>query len=59
MPWLVAALCLEVLDCSDDAFAVDDFTKDNVLLVEMWCQDGGNEELRAIGVYLYVSSVKP
>jgi hypothetical protein len=59
LQWFVAALCLEVLDCSDDAFAVDDFAEDDMLLVEMWCQNGSDEELRAIGAYLHVSSIQP
>jgi hypothetical protein len=49
MPWLVAALGLQVLDLPHDALAVDDLSVDDVLLVEMRCRDGGDEELRSIG----------
>jgi hypothetical protein len=49
MQWLVAALCLEILDRSYDALAVDDLAEHNMLLVQMWCGDGGDEELRAVG----------
>ena len=49
VPWLVAALGLQVLDLSHDALAVDDLSVDDVLLVEMRCRDGGDEELRSIG----------
>lgn len=45
VPWLVTALGLKVLDLSDDALAVDHFAEDDVLIVEMWCGDGCNEEL--------------
>jgi len=45
---LVAALGLEILDLADDALAVDDFAEDDVLVVEMGCRDGGDEELRAV-----------
>jgi hypothetical protein len=48
MQWLVLALNLEVLDLSDDAFAVDDLAEYDVLLVEVRCQDGGDEELGSI-----------
>jgi hypothetical protein len=53
MVWLVAALCLEVLNCSHDALAVDDLAEHNVLLVQVWRGNGGNEELRAVGAYLF------
>jgi hypothetical protein len=49
VPWLVAALSLQVLDLSHDALAVDDLSVDDVLLVKMRCRDGGDEELRSIG----------
>jgi hypothetical protein len=49
MPWLVAALCLEVLNRSYDALAIDDLAKHNMLLVQVWCRNGGDEELRAVG----------
>jgi len=49
VPWLVAALGLQVLDLSHDALAVNDLSVDDVLLVEMRCRDGGDEELRSIG----------
>jgi hypothetical protein len=51
LPWLVAALCLEVLDLTDDALAVDDFTEHDVLLVQVRCVDGRDEELRAVGAW--------
>jgi hypothetical protein len=46
--WLVSALCLQVLDLSDDALAIDDLAKDDVLLVKMWCGNSGNKELGAV-----------
>jgi len=48
MPWLVGTLCLEVLNRPDHALAADDLAEDDVLLVEMGCGNGRDEELRAI-----------
>jgi len=46
---LVTTLHLEILDSPYDALAVDYFAKYNVLLVQVWCRNCGNEELRAVG----------
>jgi hypothetical protein len=46
--WLVSALGLQILDLAHDALAVDDFAVDYVLLVEMGCGNGSNEELRTV-----------
>jgi len=35
-------LRLEVFDLAYDALAVDDLAEYDVLLVEMWCRDGGD-----------------
>lgn len=51
LPWLVAALGLQVLNLSHDALAVDDLAVDYVLLIEMRCGDCGDEELRAVGAW--------
>ncbi len=48
LPRLVAALGLEILDLSNDALAINNFAINNMFLIEMWCGDSGNEELRAI-----------
>lgn len=45
----VAALGLEVLNCSDDALAVNNLAKYDMLLVEMWCRNSCNEKLGAVG----------
>ena len=48
LEWLISALRLEVLDFSDDALAVDDFSKDNMFLVQMRRENGSDEELGAV-----------
>lgn len=48
---LVAGGRAEVLDLADDGLAVEDFTEDNVLAVEVGGGNGGEEELRAVGVW--------
>jgi hypothetical protein len=57
-PWLVAALHLEVLDFADDALAVDDFAEHYVLLVQVGCGNGGDEELRSVGA-CFLSALVP
>jgi hypothetical protein len=49
--WLVAALCLKVLNFPDNALAVDDLAEYNMLVVQVWCGNGGNEELGAVGAW--------
>lgn len=46
----VAGLGADVFDLADDGFAVEDFTKDHVLAIQMRRGDSGDEELRAVGV---------
>jgi hypothetical protein len=57
VPRLVSALSLQVLDLAHDALAVDDLAVDYVLLVEMGCGNGGNEELRAVCACLMLVDV--
>lgn len=59
MPWLVAALSLQVLDLAHYTLAVDDLAVDDVLLVEMGSGNGGDKELRAIGACLLLVEVAP
>jgi hypothetical protein len=47
---LVTRSFVAVLDLLNDIVALEHFTKDNVLAVEPARNDGGDEELRAIGV---------
>lgn len=47
---LVAGLGRQVLDLANDGLAVEDFAKDNVLVVEVGGGNGGDEELGAVGV---------
>lgn len=58
MEGLIAALSLQILNLSYDAFAVDDLAIDYMLLVQMRCGHGGNEELRAIGAYSVSNSCR-
>jgi hypothetical protein len=46
---LVTRLSLQVLNLAHDALAVDDLAVDDMLLVQMRCGDGRNEELRSVG----------
>jgi hypothetical protein len=48
----VPALCLKIFDLSYDALAVDDFTEDDVLLVQMRGVDGRDEKLGAVGALI-------
>lgn len=48
---LVARSGAEVLDLADDGFAVEDFTEDDVLAVEVGGGNGGEKELGAVGVW--------
>jgi hypothetical protein len=47
--WLVAALGGEILNLADDRFTSENFTKDDVLPVEVWSWDCSYEELGAVG----------
>ena len=48
---LVARALGHVLDLVDDLEALEDLAEDNVLAVEPGGDGGGNEELRAVGVF--------
>lgn len=48
---LVAGVLLDVLDSRDNLVALEDLAEDNVAAVEPRGDDGGNEELGAVGVY--------
>jgi hypothetical protein len=39
-----------VFDLADEGLAIEDLAEDDVLAVEMRSGDGGDEELRAVGV---------
>jgi hypothetical protein len=52
LKWLVSTLCLEILNLSDDALAVDDLAEDNMLLVQVWRRNSRDKELRAIGTFI-------
>jgi hypothetical protein len=58
VPRLIAALSLQVLDLAHDALAVDNLAIDDVLLVEVRCGDGGDEELRAVGACLVSGMIR-
>ena len=48
---LVARALGHVLDLVDDVEALEDLAEDNVLAIEPGGDGGGNEELRAVGVF--------
>ena len=56
---LVAALGGEILDFSDNGFAIQDFTENNMLAVEVRGRDSCDEELGSIGAYLPKSAQSP
>lgn len=43
-------LCVQVLDLSNYAFAIEHFAKDDMLAVKMGSRAGGYKELRAVRV---------
>lgn len=54
---LVAALGLQVLNLAYDALSIDNLAVNDVLVVEMGCRDGSDEELRAIGACLELAMI--
>lgn len=52
LDWLVARFgCACVLNLVYDIEAVDHLAKNNMLVVQEWCWDSGDEKLRAVGVW--------
>merc|ERR1711879_467995 len=46
----LAGLGADALDGLDDVLTLDDFAEDDVLAIEPWAWDGGDEELGSVGV---------
>lgn len=55
---LVTGTLGHVLNLLDDIVALKDLAEDNMAAVEPACDDGGNEELRAVGVLAAVGHAK-